>query len=281
MKSSSCAVIIITHDNQAVVPQAIACLREQSRLPAQILIVDTGSKDREYLKPYEEAEDTTVIYGGDEIGFCRGNNIGYQAVAAETEYVLFLNPDAFLSPSFIEEAIHFMEQPENRECGMLTGPLYGYDLAVGAPSGRYDSTGIFRKWYGRWYDRAQGELCRQELYQTVEELPAICGALMFCRKKAVERVLIRGGEVLDSSFHMYKEDIDFSLRLKAKGWKLYYVPHLTAYHCRGWNPDRKKMARKVRLLSAKNELAIQMKVFSPLGFLYSLAKYAAVLIFNV
>lgn len=281
MTHSKCSVIIITHDNQSVIHKAVDCVRRQSRLPAQILIVDTGSKDRGYLRQYELADDTTVIYGGDEIGFCRGNNIGYQAVSSDVDYVLFLNPDAFLSPQFIEGAVGFMEEPDNASCGMLTGVLYGYDLAADCPSGRYDSTGIFRKWYGRWFDRGQGKPVSDHLYNVIEEVPAICGALMFCRRSAVESVLIREREVLDSTFYMYKEDIDFSLRLKSKGWKLKYVPSLSAYHCRGWNCDRRKMARKVRLISARNELVVQRKAFSPIGLIYSMVKYVSVLLFNV
>jgi GT2 family glycosyltransferase len=281
MTGFKCAVIIITHDNQLVLDEAIASVRQQTLLPGQIIIVDTGSKDRKYLRQYELSEDTTVIYGGEEIGFCRGNNIGYRAVFPEVEYVLFLNPDAFLFPSFIEEAIHFMEIPVNKACGMLTGVLYGYDLANRRPSGLYDSTGIFNKWYGRWYDRGQGQACSDSLYNVNEEVPAICGALMFCRKEALDSVLVRGGEVLDSSFFMYKEDIDLSLRLKRQGWRLMFVSKLAAYHCRGWNPDRKKMARKVRLLSARNEMRIQRKNLSPLGFGYSLLKYVSVFVFNL
>ena len=31
----------------------------------------------------------------------------------------------------------------------------GYDIKSDQPTGKYDSTGIFRTWYGRWHDRAR------------------------------------------------------------------------------------------------------------------------------
>ena len=87
-----------------------------------------------------------------------------------------------------------MERPENSHVGALTGKVLGYDIDAGKPTGRYDSTGIFHKWYGKWYDRGQGEYVEQELYNNEESVPAICGAVFFCRKSALDTILLRGKE---------------------------------------------------------------------------------------
>src|SRR5262249_10125234 len=158
--------------------------------------------------------------------FCRGNNIGMEYVSIATQYIFFLNPDAFLNPDFLEMAIQFMEQPVNQSCGAVTGTTLGYDITQNKPTGKYDTTGVFRKWYGKWYDRGQGGKQQSSLYQSQEFLPAICGAVFFCRKKALDDVKLRGNEVFDPSFYMYKEDIDLSLRLRQKGWDLIFLPHL-------------------------------------------------------
>lgn len=273
---AKCSIIIITHNSEQVIHKAIESVRKQSVLPQQIILVDTGSMDCSYLSTYEQSADVTVLYGPKECGFCVGNNIGYRHVDEDSDYILLLNPDAFLFVDFIEKAVDFMDNEKNKRCGLLTGKVLGYNINRNEPSGQYDTTGVFRRWYGRWYDRGQGEACEKDKYSDIEELPAVCGALMFCRKKAVEETLLRGDEIFDSRFFMYKEDIDLSLRLRQKKWRLFYLPELQAYHCRGWNPDRKKMPRKVRLLSARNELKVQARTLSPLAIIYSMIKYISV-----
>ncbi|MEC7838954.1 MAG: glycosyltransferase family 2 protein [Chlamydiota bacterium] len=280
MKKNYCSVIIITHNSEKFIGKAIESLKNQTRNPDQILIIDTGSEDLSYIYPHVQEENISLIFGGKEIGFCKGNNIGMKHVSKEAEYILLLNPDAFLFPEFIEKSIAYMNDPKNSNCGMVTGKVYGYDIDKDTPTYKYDTTGIFQKWYGKWYDRGQGEECSKSLYNREEHVPAICGALMFCRKIALTDVLINDREIFDSSFFMYKEDIDLSLRLRKKGWSLKYMPTLEAYHCRGWNPNRQNVSKYLRIHSAKNELKIHLKSYSPIPSIYSLAKYLAVSIFN-
>jgi GT2 family glycosyltransferase len=252
-------------------------LSHQSRLPDQVILVDSGSQDPSYLNVYKNAE---IILGGKDIGFCVGNNVGMQHLSPRSRYVLFLNPDAFLSPSFIQEALSFMEEPKNCSVGALTGILEGYDIKSMSPSLRYDSTGLFRTWYGRWYDRGQGKSLNSLELQEVEELPGICGALIFARREALSSIQLDSGDFFDSRFYMYKEDIDLSLRLRKRGWKLCLLPKLRAHHCRGWQ-GRKKMERRWRLLSARNEFLIQWRNHSCIGLFYAFLKYIAVKVFNI
>lgn len=280
IKKPTCSVIIVTHNSERVIHKAMECLHQQTVPADQIILVDSGSSDRTYLSRYYDVKGVDVVFAGNDIGFCRGNNEGLKHIPEDTDYVFLVNPDAFLTPQFIEEAISFMQRPVNYTCAILTGKVYGYDISQDQPSGRYDTTGIFQRWYGHWYDRGQGDACEDNVFNKTEEVPAICGALMFCRKKALDGILIRDKEFLDNSFFMYKEDIDLSLRLRSQGWRLMYNPKLKAYHCRGWNPDRSKMPRMMRILSARNELRIHLRFKSLLGIIYSSMKYASVVFLN-
>lgn len=275
------AVIIVTYNSERHIHKALACLNQQSRQPCQIILVDSGSNNPAYLERYRQQKNVTIVIAEKGCGFCKGNNAGMAHVQKKCDYVFFLNPDAFVTPTFLEKAVAYMEALENEKCGALTGTVQGYDIINDRPTGKYDSTGVFRKWYGRWYDRGQGEVCGERLYIEHAHVPAICGAVFFCRKKALDTVLIRDGEVFDSSFYMYKEDIDLSFRLKKKGWTLDFVPDLLAYHCRGWQRDRSQMPRKMRVASARNEVIVQAKHKSPVPIAYSFLKYAGVLILDL
>lgn len=279
MNKIHCSVIIVTYNCPQHISKAIEALNRQTRPADQIILVDTGSKDRSYLESYPKLSNVELHFGERECGFCVGNNIGFSKVSPQCDYVFLLNPDAFLTPTYLEEAIAYMEA--HPQVGAITGTTLGYQMDKDAPTGLYDSTGIFRTWYGHWYDRAQGEEYQPHQYSAIEEIPAICGAVFFCRKKALDQVLLHSTQIFNESFYMYKEDIDLSLRLQRKGWKLHYVPHLVAYHCRGWNPDRSKMPKRLRLCSASNEFRIHASMLSPIGMTYSALKYLTVRCFNV
>jgi N-acetylglucosaminyl-diphospho-decaprenol L-rhamnosyltransferase len=271
---SRIAVIIVTFNSQQVLKRCIEALFAQSRAPDTVIVVDNASSDTTYLTILDGIPNHRVILLPDNQGFCRGNNRGL-AGAIDCDYILFLNPDAFLGETFIEEAVAIMDDPANSRVGALSGVLLGFDVAAGEATGKWDSTGIFQTWYGKWYDRGQGMAC--EAWSggphNLESVPALCGALMFCRWSALREVLLRGAEVFDESFFMYKEDIDLSLRLRRKGWTVAFCRGLRCYHGRGWK-GRGKMSALSKYLSARNELRVCFRnrgkglVYSSLKFLF-------------
>ncbi|WP_068470745.1 glycosyltransferase family 2 protein [Candidatus Protochlamydia phocaeensis] len=278
-KGSTCSVIIVTHNSQAYLPACLDALRKQTCLPDQVIIVDSGSTESDYVAACSQDSYMQISLQKENVGFCKGNNIGFSYVPLHTDYVLFLNPDAFLGPTFIEQAKAYMELPQSAHMGALSGLLLGYDVKQNKPTGLLDSSGIFRTWYGRWYDRGQGQEAGCQPVHP-EAVPALCGALMFCRYRALQDVCLEPFQVMDPTFYMYKEDIDLSLRLRRKGWELWMLPHLWAYHCRGWQRDRSKVDKRLRLLSAKNEMRLYARFKSPCYF-YSALKYLSVKAFDL
>jgi GT2 family glycosyltransferase len=187
-----------------------------------------------------------------------------------------LNPDAFVANDFLEKSVQKME--ENPQCGALTGQTLKWDIESDRPTGTYDTTGIFSTWYGKWYDRDQGSPAPKKL--NPQEIPAICGALFFAKKQALDQVLLQGN-VFDPNFYMYKEDIDLSLRLKKRGWNILFFPDLIGYLCRGWNRCRKEVPLQFRICSAKNERTIHWREKKAIPFVYSCLKLFLVQCFNL
>ena len=185
-----------------------------------------------------------------------------------------MNPDTFLEPDTLESALSILSTAP--EVGIVGGRLKSFDIDHSKPTGLLDSTGIFRSWYGRWYDRGQGEI-NADNYKIREEVPAVCGAFMFCRTSALQEAI---PTVFDESFFMYKEDIDLCLRLREKGWKLLYAPEVEAYHARGWALDRKEISYTIRCLASKNEIRLNLKHRSPY-LVWALGKYLAVRLFKL
>ncbi|CAK8722473.1 N-acetylglucosaminyl-diphospho-decaprenol L-rhamnosyltransferase [Candidatus Electronema halotolerans] len=269
--SSRIAVIIVTHNAQAVLGRCLAALERQTARLAATVIVDSGSDNTTYLRPYQEKNGCTVLLE-ENIGFSRANNLGWQAVQENADVVLFLNPDAFPAPDSIERALAFLA--ENEKVGCIGGRLLGFDMQGNQPTGLLDSTGVFRTWFGRWHDRDQGQLdCGQ--HNRREHVPALCGAFLCCRKTALKSIPLPGKAVFDPDFFLYKEDIELCLRLRQQGWQLVYLPEIRVHHCRGWQQDRQRIPYHLRLTAARSELLLYKKHPSPY-MLWAATKYLLV-----
>jgi N-acetylglucosaminyl-diphospho-decaprenol L-rhamnosyltransferase len=261
-------IIIASHNAAGELPTCLAHLDRQSVPISSLTVVDSGSTAADYLGPLAERADLRLIRV-DNVGYGRANNIGYEAIGRPAGLVVFLNPDTFLPPDYLAQAVAVLR--ENPGAAVVSGLLLAYDLERLQPTGRIDSAGIARKWYGRWYDRGQGEVDRGQ-FGLIEPLAAVCGALLCCRGEALKEL---GETVFDPDFFLYKEDIDLALRLRAAGWTLLYDPRLVAYHGRGWKKKRGDMPRPLRLMAAENEVRLYRK--HPSAYLlWALAKLYAV-----
>ncbi|MCI5146265.1 MAG: hypothetical protein D3923_12225 [Candidatus Electrothrix sp. AR3] len=111
-----------------------------------------------------------------------------------------------------------------------------------------------------------------------EDVPAVCGAFLFCRKTMLEQLaLIQHNDsvVFDPDFFLYKEDIELCLRVRKSGWRITYLPEVVVYHCRGWQKKRQQIPHQLRLTAATSELLLYKKHPSPYIF-WALAKYLLV-----
>ena len=268
------SVLIVTYNSEKFIDKCIEAIDSQTVPPQLIQIVDTGSKNFEYLKRYTQRPDVQWLKAEREAGFCKGNNLGVRHLPSDIDLVILLNPDCFLAPNFIEKAIAYMEA--HPECGAYSSVLEKYDIATMNPTGLLDSAGIDRSWYGKWFDMRQGQPTNSLSQTSPYSVQALCGALIALRVTALKDVQLDYGNLFDPRFYMYKEDIDLSVRLSKKGWQLWMDPTIFSYHCRGWNPSRRQVPRKMRLASARNECVIQWKMKSPIPILYSALKYIAV-----
>ena len=269
----SVGIIIVTHNSQDVLDSCLSAIDMQSYVPAQVIIVDSGSDDCSYLSRLRKIDDYDIVFSNN-IGFGAGNNCGIKHLKSGCEYVLFLNPDTFLQEDALEKAIDALSGLP--EVAILGARLEGYDVSSDRPTGRLDSTGIFRSWYGRWHDRDHGK-SMSEVVREKGYVPAVCGAFMFCRISAIEHLFPK---LFEESYFMYKEDIELCLRLSKSRWRCYFTPEVRAFHCRGWNEKRTEVSREKKLRSAVNE--IRMYLRHPSLYLgWALTKYLLVKFFRV
>jgi N-acetylglucosaminyl-diphospho-decaprenol L-rhamnosyltransferase len=274
----SVAVVIVTHNSGAFISNLMSALEGQTILPNAVIVVDSGSANTSYLERVRRSPLDSTLITKPNVGFSVGCNIGW-SLSQAYDFVLFLNPDAFLTADFLEMAVNYMEDPANSRVGMVSGTLLGYDIERDKPTGLIDSTGVVQLWYGRIADRDQSEpISVLAKYCKPNSVPAICGAVLLGRRITLQAIAEKD-ILFDPEYFMYKEDIDLSWKAVRAGWILVHHPKLIAYHCRGWK-NRSDQSRKMRLLSAKNDIKLLLKFRSPY-LIWGLAKYFLVFSFDL
>ena len=96
-------IIIVTHNSAATIGLCMEALLRQTYKDYLVTIVDSGSSDPSYLRPYGKDDRVTLIEAHENIGFCEGNNVGVQQGIGDSRYIIFLNPDVILLDDFLEE----------------------------------------------------------------------------------------------------------------------------------------------------------------------------------
>lgn len=276
-RAPTVGIVTVTHNSGRFFRRYMQSLAAQTVMPALVVLVDSGSSDTAFLNTAAAYSVPTRILLEQNVGFSLGNNIGWSHLR-QFDYTLFLNPDAFLEPDFLERAVRYME--EHSDVGMLTPTLIRYDIEQDRPKDIVDGTGVVRSHLGVTVERDAGQpVTVLERYTGPNEVPWLCAAVALSRREALESVVEHEDQVFDNSFFMYKEDTDLAWRVRRAGWKLIHLPSLVSYHCRGWQ-SRKSISRTFRLLSTRNEMRMCIKNRSPFVVIAA-AKYLLVRLFDL
>ena len=171
---------------------------------------------------YNESENGLIkfITNEENKGFAHANNLALNQISSK--YVLLLNSDTIVVDDCIEKCIEYMENDDT--IGAVGCKVVLPDGTLDKACRRsfpdfnvsfYRMTGlshIFPKSerFGRYNLTYLDE---NETY----EVDCLVGAFMLLRSAAICQV-----GILDETFFMYGEDIDWCYRIKAAGWKIVY-----------------------------------------------------------
>src|SRR5436309_3489159 len=114
-------------------------------------------------------------------GFCKAHN--ELAGRFPSDYVLFLNPDTILTPTFIEELVRALDA--HPEAASASGKLLRMDGKT------IDSTGIVMLREQRHLDRGADQPDAGQ-FENAEEIFGPSGAAAMYRRKALDDVAIDG-----------------------------------------------------------------------------------------
>lgn len=239
------AVNIVTFNSARDIVACVKSLERQTFRNFRVHIFENASQDEtmSLLRPFR----VIVVRSQTNTGFCRAHN--HLVREFPSEYVLFLNPDTVLRPSFIEELVRALDA--HPEAASASGKLLRMDNTT------LDSTGIIMLRSQRHLDRGADEPDIGQ-YDQPEEIFGPSGAAALYRRKALDEVAI-DDQYLDEDFFAYREDADLAWRCRLLGWTSIYVPAAVARHRRLVTPERRSaLPKEINYHSVKNRFLLRI-----------------------
>jgi GT2 family glycosyltransferase len=247
------SVNIVTFNSAGDIKACLESLQQQTFGDFGIHIFDNASKD-DTLKIIEPFDIEYLVRSPVNTGFCKAHN--ELARRFPSEYVLVLNPDTVLKPTFLEVLVSALDA--RPDAASACGKLIRMDGMT------IDSTGIVMFGEQRHLDRGAGEPDLGQYEKADDVFGPSCAAALY-RRKALDDTAI-GGQYFDEDFFAYREDADLAWRCRLMGWNAIYVPGAVALHRRRVTPERRsELPKLINYHSVKNRFLLRLNNMS-LGF---------------
>jgi N-acetylglucosaminyl-diphospho-decaprenol L-rhamnosyltransferase len=252
------AVVVVSYEARETLLASLGALHAHASLPLELVVVDNASTDGSPDAVRARYPEVLAIANAENAGFARGCNQGWRASRAP--YVLFLNPDAEVTPGAVEALVRLLE---SRPAVGAAGPrTRGSDGTIQVSTGP-DLTPLAERRQRRLVlgvaRRAAPALAEAEALHAREHEPAwVSGSCLVARRTALEAV---GG--FDERFFLYEEDADLCRRLREAGWRVVFTPEAEVKHHLGRSMS--KAPRRGRLEYHRSHLLYYSKHNGPLS----------------
>ena len=233
MKSNSTlAIVIISFNVEKLLKECLESIyRETKETRFEIWVIDNHSRDTSVQMLKRDFPQIHIIENTDNVGFTRANN---QAVRqCRTDYVLLLNPDTLIQDGALDKMVAFMD--EHPEVGVAGCRVENEDgslqlacrRSIPSPSvAFFRLTGLSRLFP---HSKRMAKYNLTYLDPTKShEVDAVSGAFLLIRRQTIDQI-----GLLDETFWIYGEDIDWCIRAKKAGWKVMYYPDAHILHYKG------------------------------------------------
>ena len=196
----------------------------------EVVVVDNASHDGSAAMVVSEFPQVLLVANTANTGYAEGNN---QAIAKLSgAFVLLLNPDVILPVGGLETAVRFMES--HKDAGAL-GVRQVYPDGTLQRSVRGFPTPLAMVWellgLSRLFPNSATFGAYRMTYFTydrVAEVDQPMGTFLLMRREVIDKI-----GALDEAFPIFFNEVDWCLRCKRAGWKIFYTPDVQVIHYGG------------------------------------------------
>lgn len=221
--------ILVTYRNEETIAECLFSIRRWTRVPFAVILVDNSPDTATWtrvadIRRQQPELDITAVRSPENLGFARACNLG--ASQAQSDFLLFLNPDTTLSSDI---ATAFLEFWENRPHAGLLGPQVQNTAGEitrtcrNLPNVRrilLDATGL---------DRIFGSYRLLRFHhRRTRQVPQIIGACLFTSRQVFTRL-----NGFDERFFVYFEEVDLCKRTADIGLEVWFLSTATIRHKAG------------------------------------------------
>jgi GT2 family glycosyltransferase len=244
-------IVIVSWNTRDLLRDCLRSVYASEGVTFDVVVVDNASPDDSAGMVQAEFPQARLIANDDNPGYPRANNqglrllgFGKDASPDAPRYALLLNPDTVLPPDALREMVAFMDA--DAQIGMAGPKLILPDGSLDKACRRsfpspevsfYHMVGLSKLLpHSRRFGRYNLTFLDPD---TLTEVDSVVGAYMQVRREAIADV-----GLLDETFFMYGEDLDWAFRVKKAGWTIWYNPAVTVNHIKRAASRQSKRAQR-------------------------------------
>ena len=241
------SIIIVNYNTFKLTKETIdSCLAEPTHYTYEIFLVDNKSTDdsleklEEYFKDEISRGIIKVIANSANKGFANANNLAIEK--AKGEYILLLNSDTLIKEGTIDKCMDYITKATNADIGALGCKVSLADGSLDKACKRSfpNPVNAFYKLFNIKTNSEKDDYNLDNLDDNgVYEIDCLVGPFMLVRKTTIDDI-----GLLDDTFFMYGEDIDWCYRIKQAGWRIVYFGEAEIIHYKGASSEDQKTKKR-------------------------------------
>lgn len=216
------SIIVVAWNVRELLHQCLESVYEQTKgIEFEVIYVDNGSVDGSADMVRKDFPLARMIENPDNKGFIKANN---QAIeVAKGRYVLLLNSDTIVLDNAIAKVMAFADQ--HKEAAVTGCRVLNPDRTLQGNCFRFYSTlNMFFDTYflSRLFPKSRlfgRKLYSGWKYEEAREVDVVIGCFSLVRMEAIKQV-----GMMDETFFVYGDDIDWCHRFVKAGWKVMFTP---------------------------------------------------------
>jgi GT2 family glycosyltransferase len=257
------SIILLTWNPERFLDNCLDSISHQDYKPLELIVVDNGSTDGSAEIIREKLESMANMSWKLELlpfntGFAAGMNRGI-ALSSGT-FVLTLNQDVVLSPSYISKLVEYLSRPDE-QIASATGKLLRWDIEQDKKSDIIDSAG-----HEIFTDRIVQARGKDQLSDNFNRSCRVFGvsAAAACYSRDALNAVSQNGEFFDNDFFSYLEDIDLDYRFILTGYDSMFVHDAIAWHALAGSGGRRSFSIRFKAHTNRYLVWVKNEIFSEL-----------------